>query len=57
MTYRERALEMLISRRGLSAAEHDWRTRAAWQYLQQHMRKPTLFWTDTPPRTTIGETQ
>ena len=57
MTYRERALEMLISRRGLSHDERAWRTRAAWKYLQQHMRKPTAFWTDTPPKVTIGITQ
>lgn len=56
MNYRNEALALLIGRRGcpVGSVDWNWRTRAAWKYLQMHMRKPPIKWTETPPKTTIG---
>lgn len=56
MTYRQKALALLVDRRRFDrhGAEWRWRTKAAWKYLQMHLGKPASKWTDTPPNTTIG---
>ena len=54
--YRGRALALLIERRPFNRGSLDWqyRTDAAWKYLQMAMGKPSMAWTNTPPRVTVG---
>ena len=50
------ALPLLIERRPFNRGSLDWqyRTDAAWKYLQMAMGKPSMAWTNTPPRVTVG---
>lgn len=54
--YRGKALALLIERRPYRHGSLDWqyRTIAAWTYLQMAMGKPSMLWTRTPPRVTVG---
>jgi len=55
VTLRQKALDMLKSRRPFDGPlDRDWRTRAAWKYLQMSMGKPSCEWTDTPPPVTVS---
>ena len=53
---RQKALATLIERRGHApgSADYQWRTRAAWKYLQMSMGRPAREWTDTPPPVTVS---
>lgn len=54
--YRGKALALLIERRPFNRGSLDWqyRTDAAWKYLQMAMGKPSMAWTNTPPRVTVA---
>lgn len=54
--HRALALELLKQRRPYRSGSLDWQyhTTAAWMHLQIAMGKPSMLWTRTPPRVTLG---
>ena len=57
--YRGMALTQLMDRRPFKRGSADWeyRTIAAWVYLQMAMGRASCDWTRTPPRVTVGASQ